>query len=197
MNKFDLAKYIISNISDVSPMKLQKLLYYVYAWSLAVNGSPLYPCEFRAWKFGPVDRDIYDTYRAYGRVAIPVSGKQDVISVSNKELVDFVLKSYGHLSSVELSKTTHNEDPWKDNISTGSVIDDAELISFYRKMHFFKNFPLGECDRYYPPTTSADYNYSFDNKTLYLPDYPSIDAYLLGLENAKRHMFFELRQGNA
>jgi uncharacterized phage-associated protein len=36
-------------------MRLQKLLYYVQAWHLAVTDEPLFPEQIKAWKDGPVN----------------------------------------------------------------------------------------------------------------------------------------------
>ena len=47
------------NVNDISPMKLQKLVYYAHAWHLAFLGQPLIREEVQAWKFGPVIPDVY------------------------------------------------------------------------------------------------------------------------------------------
>ena len=43
----------------VSPLRLQKLLYYCQGWSLALLGRPLFRQPIEAWMNGPVVKDVY------------------------------------------------------------------------------------------------------------------------------------------
>jgi uncharacterized phage-associated protein len=60
----DIAK--ANNVADISPMKLQKLIYYAHAWHLAFLGQPLIKEEVQAWKFGPVIPDVYFEFKECG-----------------------------------------------------------------------------------------------------------------------------------
>ena len=57
-NVFDVAQYILKKSGTLTTMKLQKLLYYSQAWSLAWDGVPLFK---RSLKHGQMDRfaEIY------------------------------------------------------------------------------------------------------------------------------------------
>jgi uncharacterized phage-associated protein len=50
---FDVAYYILDELGEMSTMKLQKLCYYVQAWSLAWDENPLFDEDFQAWAKGP------------------------------------------------------------------------------------------------------------------------------------------------
>jgi uncharacterized phage-associated protein len=52
---------------NMSHLKLQKLLYILYAGFLARSGNPLFSNRFVAWKYGPVITDLYDAFSSYGR----------------------------------------------------------------------------------------------------------------------------------
>src|SRR5690348_2726800 len=51
---------------SISPLKLQKLLYFGHGWHLAITGEPLLSERIRAWKYGPVVESIYYQFRRFG-----------------------------------------------------------------------------------------------------------------------------------
>lgn len=55
---------------DITPMKLQKLVYFTYRDYLKSAGTPLFSERFEAWRYGPVVSSIYDRYKNYGSNAI-------------------------------------------------------------------------------------------------------------------------------
>ena len=68
----DIAKYtvlrLIQNEVTVSPLKLQKLLYYMQAWHMVYfeRENTLFDDEPEAWVNGPVYRVIYNEYKNIG-----------------------------------------------------------------------------------------------------------------------------------
>lgn len=184
MNKFELAKYIVSKFpGKVTPMKLQKLLYYCYAWQLVTNEKQ-FQASFEAWPHGPVDPEIYKEYKSYGRNPITESDSQQI----NEPLIDFVLDSYGVYSAIELSKTTHEEKPWKMFKATGEVISDKVLTEYYSKQAFAKNFPIKDSTTYYPPKTSGHYAFTFDMEKEYVPEFNSLQEYLDSFSTEKKRL---------
>lgn len=49
----------------VSPMKLQKILYFTYREYLQATGQPLFVDCFQVWKYGPVVTAIYDEFKSF------------------------------------------------------------------------------------------------------------------------------------
>ena len=111
-----------ANISDVSPMKLQKLIYYAHAWYLALNSRPLINDRVQAWTFGPVVSDIYQSFKQWGNNPITAPATQvefeDGKLVSRTPYVDDddqyihdflaeVWRVYGALGPIQLSNMTH------------------------------------------------------------------------------------------
>ena len=41
-------------------LKLQKLLYYLQAWSLGITNERFMDCSFEAWVHGPVSKKVFD-----------------------------------------------------------------------------------------------------------------------------------------
>ena len=63
-----VANFYLSKQS-MSPKKLQKILYYAYAWTLALLNDDeehlnnrLFDSKFEAWVHGPVNREIYNRF---------------------------------------------------------------------------------------------------------------------------------------
>lgn len=111
----EVASVIIArNGPWLDAMRLQKLLYYVQAWHVAVTDRPLFPEPIKAWRDGPVVPEVRkarverDTRRA---------ATQDIDNIRlddlTSDLIDLVLAAYGSMSGDELSALTHVEEPWK------------------------------------------------------------------------------------
>lgn len=178
MDKFKLAEYIAAKYpGEVTPMKLQKLLYYCYAWQLVAKEKQ-FNAAFEAWEHGPVEPEIYHEYKKFGRKPIEIDGSL----LSPSQLIDFILDSYAVYSALELSKTTHFETPWKKYKGTAQVIPDLEFIEFYSKEPFSKNIPLDDKKPYYPPKTSSHYSFTFDMGHDYVPVFECLQEYLDAFE---------------
>lgn len=112
---FHVAKYILVRKGEMTAMKLQKLVYYCQAWSLAWDGVPLFEEEFQAWANGPVCPELFEMHR--GRFLLDETCLKKVSSytfTSNEiETMETVLDFYGDKESYWLSELTHKEAPWK------------------------------------------------------------------------------------
>lgn len=145
----DLAK---DRSLPVSPMKLQKLLFFAHGWHLALANEPLLDEPVEAWQYGPVIDSLYHAFKHCG--TRPISGYatefdiedlQDitpVLSDSDKAqvgpLLNEVLDVYGKFSAVQLSNMTHEPGtPWDDTWrATGGLrrnadIDDAKIKAYF------------------------------------------------------------------
>lgn len=145
-----IADYILTKIDadagdSITNLKIQKLVYYVQAWHLALNGSPAFSGEIEAWAHGPVVRRLYGRFREYGWQAIdPTARRTDpsrVVPRATRELIDEVWDAYGDLSGSELEALTHSEAPWIEAYGdrpSGSrcteKIDHDSMARFYREM---------------------------------------------------------------
>lgn len=116
-NVFDVAEYILNKIeSPVTTMKLQKLVYYCQAWSLAWDDKPLFDQEFEAWANGPVCRELFNYHK--GNFEVNKGFFEDKLSsekFSQVEIdtIDSVIDFYGDKDPHWLSELTHKEDPWR------------------------------------------------------------------------------------
>jgi uncharacterized phage-associated protein len=131
-------------VPSISPMKIQKLVYCLHGWHLAITDGPAIDGHFEAWPYGPVEEDMYHLFKPYrdrpiSTYAMSWEGDEQkafVVNEKNREfydILDFVAKKYMPFSALQLSAMTHQPGtPWSLSRSTGGGVIDNELI----KQHF-------------------------------------------------------------
>lgn len=130
-----------SGASWMNAMQLQKLLYYVQSWHLAVTDEPLFPEHFKAWAQGPVVPQVWHSRQ---ESATRRGADQDTSTIELDELssnlIDLVLASYGSMTGDELSALTHTESPWleargdlPEGERSSAPLDEASMADFYRE----------------------------------------------------------------
>ena len=99
---------------SVTPMKLQKLVYFVYKKYLQDNNRPLFDEPFEVWEHGPVAPSIYQAFKGFSKKVISEYYRQDgsifIVSPTNAEFysaLEFVLAAYKDWNGKELSDATH------------------------------------------------------------------------------------------
>lgn len=93
--------------------KLQKLLYYAQAWSLALENKTIFKESIEAWIHGPVVPQIYRHYKKFGFEQITDNSKIDLTAINpHRGILDEIWRVYGQYDSDYLELLTHNEDPW-------------------------------------------------------------------------------------
>jgi uncharacterized phage-associated protein len=123
----------------LTPMKLQKLVYYAHGWHLAITGKALLDEVIQAWSFGPVVETLYQAFRDFGADPItekakdmdstPIAGTMrwkfkihtpsidDYASEDNeftKSLLNKIWTIYGRYTAIQLSNMTHAPGtPWE------------------------------------------------------------------------------------
>jgi uncharacterized phage-associated protein len=134
----DVAAYILDKSGMMTAMKLQKLVYYSQAWSLVWDDAPLFRERIEAWANGPVVPALYDKHRGQFQVRTWSSGNPDVLTRTQRETIDAVLKFYGKKSSQWLSDLTHREAPWvkaRIGVAPGEPgrkeISHASMVEYY------------------------------------------------------------------
>lgn len=115
----DIARYLIKLAATeaepefLSPMRLQKLLYYVQGWSLVAREKPAFESPIEAWVHGPVVRSAYSAFADYGDSPIPLhEASSGGLESEMKLLVASVWEGYKTHSAIALRQKTHNETPW-------------------------------------------------------------------------------------
>ncbi|MGG0175801.1 type II toxin-antitoxin system antitoxin SocA domain-containing protein [Gottfriedia acidiceleris] len=139
--KIDIvAKYLILKCIDITPLALQKLLYYSQSFFKLFYERNLFEDDCEAWIHGPVYRKIFDQYKTYRYNPIVENVEEAVSEKLNKtemELLDSVITNLGCYSGKILEQMTHSERPWRetrigldDHVACERVIE-KELIEKY------------------------------------------------------------------
>ena len=121
-------------IPELTPMKLQKLLFYVQSWYFKYRGKPLFDDTFCRWNYGPVIPSIYHEFKGYGAGLIQAPGSTIAprataqnpyafevvvpeINWNDTDAVGFIeeaIRVYGPHSGWQLSQMTHqNGTAWQ------------------------------------------------------------------------------------
>ena len=112
--------YIFSALHEVTPLTLQKLLYYIQGNYAAIYDKPLFDAPCEAWVHGPVYRNVYNLFRDFKYNPIdddrfvPLKESALPLTPEAKEVVDRVLDTFGMYSGKVLESITHKEAPWLD-----------------------------------------------------------------------------------
>ena len=134
-----------NKIPALTPMKLQRLMYFTQAWYLRVRDQPLMDDHFARWQYGPVVPAIYHKFRAFGsqpitRHAHTLSKRADdsdfvvtVPTVSSADrdtwdLLNAIAKQYGQLSAQQLSGITCQPgSAWAQTEPDGSALTYQQI----------------------------------------------------------------------
>lgn len=151
----DVAAYILGRQGPMSAMKLQKLVYYAQAWSLAWEDRPLFRERIEAWAHGPVVPELYQAHRGQWDVRGWPRGNAAALREGDRETVDAVLDHYGGRSAQVLSDWTHAEEPWR---RARAGVPDGERgnaeITLESMMEYYSGVSTpGECSVEQPPCT--------------------------------------------
>lgn len=125
--------------SGLTPMKIQKLVYFAHGWHLALKDAPLITDGVQAWQYGPVIVSLYhalkehqdtpvtepivafDVVRENGVPVKPLKLRPVEHSIDDvpeekpftSALLERIWTVYGHHDAIQLSKMTHEEgSPW-------------------------------------------------------------------------------------
>jgi len=125
MNAFPVANHVLwranKDAADISPMKLQKIMYFLHGWYMTMTGEKLIDESFSRWQYGPVIPSVYHELKRFGGLPIDdyvkqydsASGQYIPYFVNTNELPRFneileqVWNQYGSLSAIQLSTMTH------------------------------------------------------------------------------------------
>lgn len=126
MTAEEMAKHLKWKSANITPLRLQKSLYFLFAFygasygkinnedGIAEDSYPKYLFEgkFEAWQYGPVDRDIYSKNKKGELVATewePKTEKDRNVLL----LIDEVLEAVNQLGDFELVERSHQDLAWQ------------------------------------------------------------------------------------
>jgi uncharacterized phage-associated protein len=124
----DVARYFLALAAEdgdlITNLKMQKLVYYAYAWTLVGTGRKLFAEPIQAWANGPVVPSLYHRLKRYGAGPIDeeflaIESDEEFEQLAAKfpedvlETLNGVYEQYMRLSAFDLVTQTHSEKPWQ------------------------------------------------------------------------------------
>jgi len=135
-----VVEYMLNKCEDITPLMLQKALYYVQGFYYAFNKEYLFTEDCEAWAHGPVYREIYYKYQNYRFNPIDVKTDIDVSDYTSSEIsiLENVVKHICCYSGKILEEFTHSETPWlevrgnlPDNAPSDRIISKEKIGKYF------------------------------------------------------------------
>jgi uncharacterized phage-associated protein len=112
--------------SPITPMKLQKLVYFAHGWSLGIFDKPLIDEQIEFWAYGPVIDSVYHEFKRFGNREITELATRDydfetgefiepepIRNEEDMKLLNKIWDVYGGFTAIQLSNLTHDAGtPW-------------------------------------------------------------------------------------
>ena len=148
----DVVDYIVLKMDEgrvgLTLLKLQKLLFYVQAWSLALRKERAFNAPFQAWVHGPVSRVVFDRFKdthslydGVGRSSVRQEFRSETLPQDLRDHIDEVLETYAPYTGSQLEAMTHQEAPWikaRNGIPAAqrceAEIDEGLMRSYYTQL---------------------------------------------------------------
>ena len=136
--------YIFIQLDEVTPLMLQKILYFIQGVNLALYGSPIFQEDCEAWLHGPVYQEVYELFRNFkynpiddARFAL-LEGASDKLTENEKKVIDLVVNTFGMYSGKTLERITHKETPWiearngyGDSVRSSEPLSKDSIKAYY------------------------------------------------------------------
>lgn len=142
-------------LNEVTPLMLQKLLYYIQGIYLATYDRPFFSDDCEAWVHGPVYRNVYELFREFKYNPIDdirfslIEGYNEELTNNEKDVVLMVANTFGNYGGKFLEKITHKENPWLDarkdipyEMSSNVIISKDSMMSYFKKIR--KNYSFND-----------------------------------------------------
>jgi uncharacterized phage-associated protein len=128
---------------SINQLKLQVLLYFSEAWSLAVFDRELFDEEIQAWEHGPVVYSVWNCLSMKGWNDLEAGALNSPVdfNAETETLLSDVFQAYAEFPQAELEKMANKDAPWKEARHglppwdlTKRPISKATMTRFYKEL---------------------------------------------------------------
>lgn len=105
----------IDREEPITPLEVQKLIYFAHGWTLANYNKPLHHDEWEAWPYGPVLPVVYHRLSYYrgDPVDDTILAHDTPFEDYERRMINEVYDGYRHMGGPRLSRLTHvRGGPW-------------------------------------------------------------------------------------
>ena len=124
---------------DISPMKLQKLIYILYKNYLKETKKKLFSDKVEVWKYGPVISEVYQAFKEYRSNRITEfylnrDGSYNTVKLGNNSHFDKIFEKvwneYRLIDGIYLSQLTHQRNTaWSKADDRGDIfLNDHDIF---------------------------------------------------------------------
>ncbi len=132
-----IIRYCHDHGDPITPLKLQKLLYYSQAWHLALYDEPLFDEDMETWIHGPANSGVYKRFEKYSYKQIDENPEYPELPLKTKKHIVEVLRAYNKYSAIELETMAVNEEPYR--LSADGSLSDVPMRKTIKK-ELMKNY---------------------------------------------------------
>lgn len=143
-NMLRVIAYIFERLEEVTPLMLQKLIYFIQGVYSALYGRPIFEEDCRAWVHGPVYPKVYDLFRdfKYNPIDDPrfavFEGSAEHLTADERRAADLVINTFGIYGGKAMERITHQEAPWQnarsgydDQIPSNKTLTKDSIREYY------------------------------------------------------------------
>lgn len=132
--------YILNHCGDITPLALQKSLYYVQGFYYAFNNKFLFEEDCQAWAHGPVYPEVYFKYKhfKFDPIESKIEVSDTIFTSSELIIIENVIKHFCCYSGKVLEKFTHSEYPWLQ--TRGNIPELKSSTEIIKKEYIGKYF---------------------------------------------------------
>ena len=156
-NVIDLAGYVKNRLDNPTPLKIQKTLYFLWAFYSATYGNiqystddqsefdlqdgayppELFEPDFEAWRYGPVINKVYAAYKGDKIKKLNSNEIQDRISTGEfekKEIILFIKNLVDQINEVNdfgLIQRSRQDSAWQDAYLTNGKMSAKKIKADY------------------------------------------------------------------
>lgn len=153
----EVISYVFKMLGEVTPLTLQKMLYFIQGVSYALTGQPMFEENCQAWVHGPVYPVVYDMFKEFkynpiddARFAI-FEGREAKLTEEERHVIDLVINTFGSYGGKILERITHQEMPWilarkgyGDGIPSHEMISKESIKNYYTEQSSIYDFSSEE-----------------------------------------------------
>ena len=142
----NLVEHILYKFPKITPLKLQKSLYMLFAFYIVAIRSGhetnkdvpdrLFKADFEAWSSGPVIRDVYQKLKDNGYQARAYSFRIKALDLEIRDFIDSLVSQIVEKSNFALMTRSREDNCWKNAIAKGKTtsISMDDIVAEYEKI---------------------------------------------------------------
>lgn len=142
----NLVEHILYEFPKITPLKLQKSLYMLFAFYIVAIRSGretnedipdrLFKADFEAWTSGPVIRDVYQKVKDNSYQARAYNFRTKAVDLEIRDFIDNLVSQIMQKSDFALMIRSREDESWKSAIKKGKTtpIPMDDIVAEYERI---------------------------------------------------------------